>query len=193
MLVAAGTVPAVADDDAGLRAKVNAAMAGVRAMQIRFTAGNGATGIAAVLPHPERMKVQFSMGPASLEVYEVDGFMYRSVNGGPWSKSRLGSGANLFAFTRSFDVRATVKAGPDDTEDGVRYGTFTVDEPSVFAEGAGPGAATIDCSYDKATYRLHRCANNGVTMTYGDYDDPKLTVELPAAAAAASAAPAGLP
>lgn len=192
VLVAALTllVAAPASADAvDLGAKVNAAMAAVRSMQILFTAGNGASGTASVLPHPERVKVQLSIGGSSLEVYEVDGYDYRSLNGGPWSKSRLRPGNNLFDFARSFDPRATLKTGPDETENGLAFGTFTVDEPAAPAADASPRAAPFACSYDKITYRLHRCSHNGVTMAYGDYDDPKISVELPSAATGETDAP----
>ena len=35
------------------------------------------------------------------------------------------------------------------------------------------------CTYDKKTYRINDCSNEGLTLTFSRYDDPANTVTIP--------------
>ena len=38
----------------------------------------------------------------------------------------------------------------------------------------------LTCTYDKTTYRINDCSNEGMTLTFSRYDDPANAVTLPA-------------
>ena len=65
---------------------------------------------------------------------------------------------------------------PDITAGGATWGSFVT-------TAAGPQKdQRLTCVYDKATYRVGVCKNDGLTMSFSRYDDPTNVVTVPAAA-----------
>ncbi len=106
--------------------------------------------------------------------------IYSSKNGAPFEKSAIAADAQ----PRDTPV-GSVKVGelrPDVTLHGRTYGSFetTVELGKVL---------TLTCTYDKLRFRLIRCANDDVSQTYTNFDDPANSIEAPRDAIDAPATP----
>jgi hypothetical protein len=80
----------------------------------------------------------------------------------------------------------------DRTEGGVTYGAF-----GSLAVGNAQVPATMECTYDKATFRPHACTvvlqalPTPLHVTYDKWDDPSNVIQAPPGVAAPTPAPAG--
>ena len=62
---------------------------------------------------------------------------------------------------------------PDRTASGRTWGQFTT-------TSAGPQKDQhLTCTYDKKTFRINDCSNEGLTLTFSRYDDPANIVTIP--------------
>jgi len=68
----------------------------------------------------------------------------------------------------------------DKTAGGKTWGQFST------TSAGPPKDQRLTCTYDKKTYRLTECSNEGMMLTFSRYDDPANVVTIPA-----NIAPAG--
>ena len=180
-LVVAATVPvAAADDGAAVTAKIDAAISGAASYRVTVRGPNGFA-IDIVSVGRDRVRVQSSAGGNSAESVVVGPAMYYHTAGSPWT-------ANAVPVVRTPRKNLLYMGAPDTkvepladrTEAGMTYGAF-----GSLAVGNAQVPATMECTYDKATYRPHACTvvlqalPTPLHVTYDKWDDPSNVVEAP--------------
>jgi hypothetical protein len=180
-LVVAATVPvAAADDGAALTAKIDGAISGAASYRVTVQGPNGFA-IDIVSVGRDRVRVQSSAGGNSAESVVVGPAMYYRTAGSPWT-------ANVVPVVRTPRKNLLYMGAPDTkvepladrTEGGVAYGAF-----GSLAVGNAQVPATMECTYDKATYRPHACTvvlqalPTPLHVTYDKWDDPSNVVDVP--------------
>ena len=194
-LVVAATVPATAaDDGAMLSAKIDAALSSAASYRVTVQGPNGfALDILSV--GRDRVRVQSSAGGNAAESVVVGPAMYYHTAGSPWT-------ANAVPVVRTPRKNLLYMGAPDTklepladrTEAGVTYGAF-----GSLAVGNAQVPATMECTYDKVTYRPHTCTvvlqalPTPLHVTYDKWNDPSNVVEAPAGVAPPTPAPAPVP
>ena len=119
--------------------------------------------------------------------YIVGTTVYQRVNGGAWTKFVIDPAAAA-AFAKSFTRHRSIELLPDRQEDGVTVGAIKVDAtvtvPGSYPESSPPITVSrlAVCTYDKVTFLFRACKTNTSTRQYSRYDDPSLTIEVPAEA-----------
>jgi hypothetical protein len=186
-------VAARADDAADLKAKLAAGLRGTTSLRVVMTLPSGTATMIVRLgsgPSHRGMAVKVQMNgiaaAQTLDMYIVDGYMYQSINGSRWERRPLPDPTQAVHLGPAFGEPGQIVPQPDRVVDGVTYGAFT-ESPAVVP--ASP-LTTFECTYDKATGRLHVCESALGTMTYSGYNDPANVVELPTAAKTAIDLPA---
>ena len=194
-LLVAATVPAAAADDGGaLTAKLDAAISNATSYRVTVQGPNGfALDIVSV--GRDRVRVQSSAGGNTAESVVVGTAMYYHAAGNPWT-------ANLVPVVRTARKNLLYMGAPDSkvepladrTEAGVTYGAF-----GSLAVGNAQVPATMECTYDKTTFRPHTCTivlqalPTPLHVTYDKWNDPTNVVEPPAGVAPPTPAPAPVP
>lgn len=169
-LLAAMALPASADDAAGLRARVSAAMQSTHSFLLATTMTSGLAGTMTYVA-PDRYHTVVAYGGSNYDVVIIGQSAYVSTNGGAYSPMPVPSGfVETQMQLRNVPVESLL---PDTTVAGVTYGQFAT-------TSAGPQHDQhLSCTYDKTTYRVVRCANPSVTVSFSHYDDPTNVVVVP--------------
>ena len=194
-LVVAATVPAAAaDDGAALTAKIDAALSSAASYRVTVQGPNGfALDIVSV--GRDRVRVGSTAGGTTAESVVVGNAMYYHAAGNPWT-------ANAVPVVKTQRKNLLYMGAPDTklepladrTEAGVAYGAF-----GSLAVGNAQVPATMECTYDKATYRPHACTivlqalPTPLHVTYDKWNDPSNVVEPPPNVAPPTPAPARAP
>ena len=175
-LLAAGPVAARADELSTVRVKVSAAMHAAKSFVVTTTAATGFS-VTMTFAAPDRYHSTLAYNGQSRDVvligpvaYVSDGAAYRKTDAPP---------EVVAAQTQLRDVPVD-QVLPDQTAAGRNWGQFAT-------TSAGPQKDQhLTCTYDKKTYRINDCSNEGLTLTFSRYDDPTNIVSVPA-----NLAPAG--
>jgi hypothetical protein len=194
-LVVAATVPAAAADDGGaLTAKIDAALSSATSYRVTVQGPNGfALDIVSV--GRDRVRVGSSAGGTTAESVVVGTAMYYHTAGNPWT-------ANAVPIVRTPRKNLLYMGAPDTkvepladrTDAGVTYGAF-----GSLAVGNAQVPATMECTYDKTTYRPHTCTvvlqalPTPLHVTYDKWNDPSNVVEAPPGVAPPTPAPVRAP
>jgi hypothetical protein len=194
-LVVAATVPAAAaDDGAALTAKIDAALSSAASYRVTVQGPNGfALDIVSV--GRDRVRVGSSAGGTTAESVVVGNAMYYHAAGNPWT-------ANAVPVVKTQRKNLLYMGAPDTkvepladrTDAGVTYGAF-----GSLAVGNAQVPATMECTYEKATYRPHTCTivlqalPTPLHVTYDKWNDPSNVVEPPPGVAAPTPAPVRAP
>jgi len=172
-----------ADEATDFIAKMTAAMAGIKSMQVSIGGSRAQAGFSIVMTivTPDRVKEAMTMGPLNVDVYSPgDGFYYVHI-GTTWQKAAFEKSqiASITAQATAISAGRELKLLPDRTEDGVVVGVYqsVVHAPAMF--GAPAHVSTSICSYDKLTYLMKKCDDGTFATTYSHYDDPANVIELP--------------
>jgi hypothetical protein len=168
-LLAAAPVAARADDLTTVRSKIGAAMQSAKSFVVTTTASTGFT-VTMTFAAPDRYHSSLVYNGASRDVvlvgpvaYISDGQAYRKTDAPP---QVLAAQAQL----RDVPVDQVL---PDKTAGGKTWGQFAT-------TSAGPEKDQhLVCTYDKKTYRINDCSNEGLSMTFSRYDDPQNVVTIP--------------
>jgi len=175
MLAGAAAAPAQADTTADLQTKIDAAMTHAKSFVVTTLYPAQAYSSTLVYVAPDRSRVAVAIAANTTDVVTVGNTSYSSKNGAPFEKADVSAEAGQrlksIGSTKVTALHADVALG------GTRYGAFETTLPL----GAD---VTLTCTYDKKSFRLARCANDDVTETYSNYDDPKNVVEIPSNIAA---------
>jgi hypothetical protein len=194
-LVVAATVPAAAaDDGVALTAKIDAALSSAASYRVTVQGPNGfALDIVSV--GRDRVRVGSSAGGTTAESVVVGTAMYYRAAGNPWT-------ANAVPVVKTQRKNLLYMGAPDTkvepladrTEAGVTYGAF-----GSLAVGNAQVPATMECTYDKVTYRPHACTivlqalPTPLHVTYDKWNDPSNVVEAPPGVAPPTPAPVRAP
>jgi hypothetical protein len=194
-LVVAATVPAAAaDDGAALTAKIDAAISSAASYRVTVQGPNGfALDIVSV--GRDRVRVGSTAAGTTAESVVVGNAMYYRAASNPWT-------ANAVPVVKTLRKNLLYMGAPDTkvepladrTEAGVTYGSF-----GSLAVGNAQVPATMECTYDKATYRPHTCTivlqalPTPLHVTYDRWNDPSNVVEAPPGVAPPTPAPARAP
>jgi hypothetical protein len=196
LLALASVVPAFAADpptgDPSLTAKVDAAISG--ASSYRIAVSGGPLGLTLDIREvgSDRVKIATTTANGSAESIVVGTSMYYRPAGGEW-KAYPVPPIPKTRRNRLYMAAADTLLEPlaDRSEGGETLGAFR----SVAAGNAQlPG--TMDCTYDKVTFRPRTCSVllRGLTtplqVTYAGWDDPANAVEAPSGVAAPPPLPA---
>jgi hypothetical protein len=168
-LLAAGPVAARADDLATVRSKVSSAMHAAKSFVVTTTASTGFS-VTMTFAAPDRYHSTLAYNGQGRDVvlvgpvaYISDGAAYRKTDAPP---EVVAAQAQL----RDVPVDQVL---PDRTASGRTWGQFTT-------TSAGPQKDQhLTCTYDKKTFRINDCSNEGLTLTFSRYDDPANIVTIP--------------
>jgi hypothetical protein len=172
-LLAAYPAAARADDAATVRAKIAAAMQAAKSYVITTTASTGFS-VTTTFVAPDRFHSSLSYGGVTRDVVLIGTTAYVSEDGRAYQKTDAPP-AVLAAQSqlRAVPIDALIS---DKTLAGKTWGRFVT-------TSAGPQKdQRLTCTFDKLTYRINDCSNEGMTLTFSRYDDPQNAVAIPAVA-----------
>ena len=194
-LVVAATVPATAaDDGAALTAKLDAAIGGAASYRVTVQGPNGFALDIVSVGH-DRVRIQSSAGGTTAESVVVGNAMYYHAAGNPWTANAVPPVKRVrknLLYMGAPDTKVEPLA--DRTEAGITYGAF-----GSIAVGNAQVPATMECTYDKASYRPHACTivlqalPTPLHVTYDKWNDPSNVVEPPPGVAPPTPAPVAAP
>jgi hypothetical protein len=171
-----GGMQARADDGTGVAAKIAAAMAAVRAMEVTQThPGYQGTAIMQLDPTP-RLHITAINPKETFESLVLDGYYFTRLCNGPWERSPTAGGIGDVMQTWTRVDPTSIAVLPDPSEPGV--GAVSM----LMSTAVPPGidTATYVCTYAKGTYRLQSCTKTVLseTVTF-TYDLPKTAFDPP--------------
>ncbi len=170
-LLAATCVPARAEDLATVRGRIAGAMQSAKSFVVTTTATTGFT-VTMTFVAPDRFHSTLAYNGASPDVVLVGPVAYVSANTGQPYRKTDAPPEVIAAQTHLRDVPVD-QVLPDKNAGGKTWGQFTT-------TSAGPQKDQhLTCSYDKKTYRINDCSNEGLTVTFSRYDDPANVVAIP--------------
>ena len=177
-LLAALSAPArAADDLAAVRAKVAAAMQGAKSFVVVTTATTGFT-VTMTFVAPDRYHSSLAYGGGTRDIVLVGPVAYVSADGGQTYRKTDTPASVLEAQSQLRNVPVD-ELLPDKIVAGKTWGQFAT-------TAAGPEKDQhLTCTYDKKTYRLNDCVNEGFSLVFSRYDDPANVVTIPAVASPA--------
>ena len=170
-LLAAVRAPARADDLATVRARVASAMQAAKSFVVTTTASTGYK-IRMTFVAPDRFHSALAYNGTAPDVVLVGPVAYVSGDAGqPYRKTEAPPEV-IAAQTHLRDVPVE-QVLPDKIAGGKTWGQFST-------TSAGPQKdQRLTCTYDKKTYRISDCSNEGLTLTFSHYDDPANAVTIP--------------
>jgi hypothetical protein len=177
LLAITGSLRAGADDGTGVAAKITAAMAAVRAMEVtQAHPGYRGTAMMELDPTP-RLHITAINPKETFESLVLDGYYFTRLCNGPWERSPTAGGIGDVMQTWTHVDATGISALPDPSEPGI--GNVSM----LMSTTVPPGVdtATYVCSYAKGTYRLQSCTKTVLaeTVTFS-YDLPKTAFDAPA-------------
>jgi len=169
-LLAAAPAAARADDLATVRTKVGAAMQSAKSFVVTTTASTGFT-VTMTFAAPDRYHSSLIYNGASRDVVLVGPVAYISSDGQPYRKTD--APPEVIAAQAQLRDIPVDQVLPDKTAGGKSWGQFAT-------TSAGPQKDQhLVCTYDKKTYRVNDCSNEGLSITFSRYDDPQNVVTIP--------------
>lgn len=170
--------------------KVDNAIAGATSYRVVVAGPDGLT-VEVRSFGPDRVHVASTIGPVTSESVVIGGAMYYRASGSDWKSAAVPTVKHVRRNRLYMGAPDTVLTPLDDRVEptGV-VGAFR----SAAAANANV-TGTMDCTYEKATYRPRTCtiSVNGlatpVVVTYDRWDDPANVVEPPAGVAAPTPSP----
>jgi hypothetical protein len=169
-LLASLAAPARADDLATVRVKVAGAMQSAKSFVVTTTAATGFS-VTMTFAAPDRYHSALAYGGGTRDVVLAGPVAYVSADGGPYRKTD--APPELIAAQAHFREVPVDQVLPDKSAGGKTWGQFAT-------TSAGPQKdQRLICTYDKKTYRIGDCSNEGLTLTFSRYDDPANVVSIP--------------
>jgi len=166
----ATAAPARADDLPTMRAKVAAAMLAAKSFVVTTTAATGFS-VTMTFVAPDRYHSSLAYNGGSRDVVLVGALAYVSADGGRYRKTD--APPEVIAAQAHFREVPVDQMLPDKTVGGKTWGQFST-------TSAGPQKnQRLTCTYDKTTYRIGDCSNEGLSLTFSRYDDPANVVTVP--------------
>ena len=170
-LLAAAPAAARADDLATVRTKVGAAMHAAKSFVVTTTAATGFS-VTMTFAAPDRYHSTLAYNGTNRDVVLVGPVAYISDNAQVYRKTDAPPEV-IAAQAQLRDVPVD-QVLPDKNAGGRMWGQFAT-------TSAGPSKnQRLICTYDKKTYRINDCSNEGLSLTFSRYDDPANVVTVPA-------------
>lgn len=170
-LLAATCVPARAEDLATVRGRVAGAMQSAKSFVVT-TAGTNGSKVTMTFVAPDRFHSTAAYNGRSADVVLVGTVAYVSADTGQPYRKTDAPPEVIAAQAHLRDVPVD-QVLPDKIAAGKTWGQFTT-------TSAGPQKDQhLTCSYDKKTYRINDCSEEGLTVTFSRYDDPANVVTIP--------------
>lgn len=167
----AAPAAARAEDAATVRGKIAAAMQSAKSYVITTTASTGFT-VTTTFAAPDRFHSSLAYGATKRDVVLIGQVAYVSDNGRPYRK--IDAPPGIVASQSQLRDVPVDQVLADTTAGGKTWGRFVT-------TSAGPQKdQRLTCSFDKRTYRINDCSNEGMTLTFSRYDDPLNVVTVPA-------------
>lgn len=170
-LLAADTVAARADDAAAaLHGKITAAMSSAKSFVTTTSASTGFT-VTMTFAAPDRYHSSLSYIGTTRDVVIIGPAVYVSNGGQPYRQ--VEAPPDVISAPAQLREVPVDRVLPDMIESGVRWGRFET-------TSSGPQKDQhLVCTYDKRTYRLAQCSNEGFKIVFSRYDDPQNVVTMP--------------
>jgi hypothetical protein len=172
---------ATADDSTSLGGKIDAALSAAKSYQVDITGpGDRSGSIVVVRGVGSRYRTPTSSGVTM--TYMIGTTVYQHTARG-WLKFIMDP-SSLATLSKSTTRHRSAEPLPDRTEGGITVGAITT-IVTIVLPGLDPALGTSGsgvCTYDKGTFLLRMCTFDQRTLQYSRYDDPSLTIELPAEA-----------
>ncbi|HEX3463376.1 MAG TPA: hypothetical protein VHS78_04935 [Candidatus Elarobacter sp.] len=160
-----------AEDAGTVRGKIAAAMHAARSYVITTTASTGFT-VTTTFAAPDRFHSSLTYGGTTRDVVLIGPVAYVSDDGRAYQKKP--APPEVLAAQSQLNDVPVERVLSDSTVAGRTWGRFTT-------TSAGPQKdQRLTCTFDKQTYRIERCSNEGMTLTFSRYDDPQNVVAVPA-------------
>ena len=173
-LLAAAPAAARADDLASLRGKIGATMHAAKSFVVTTTATTGFR-VVTTFAAPDRYHSTLSYN-GTTDVILIGPVAYISSDGRTYRKTD--APPEMLAAQGQFLNVPVDRALPDTVENGKTWGRFATTSSGLQKD------QHLICTYDKQTYRIGACANEGLTLAFSRYDDPANVVGVPAVVAA---------
>jgi hypothetical protein len=170
-LLAATSAGARADDASAVGARVTAAMESAKSFVVTTTASTGFS-VTMTFVAPDRYHSALAYNGLNRDVVLVGSSAYVSEGGGVYRKTD--APAEVVAAGRQLREIPVERVLPDRTAGGTTWGRFAT------TSSGGQKVQHLICSYDKKTYRVAECSNEGLTLMFSRYDDPANAVSVPA-------------
>ena len=190
LIVAAAAPAGAADDATALSAKIDQAISAATSYRVTV-AGPGGLAVDILTVGHDRVHVQSTAGGTPKESLVIGTAMYYREAAAPWIASIVPAvkrpRKNLL-YMAAPDTKLEPLA--DRAEAGVTYGAF-----GSLAVGNSGVPATMECTYDKTTYRPRTCTvvlqavPVPLRVTYDKWNDPSNAVEPPPGVAPPTPAP----
>ena len=194
LVVATGVPAAAADDGAALSAKIDQAIGAATSYHVAVSGPSGFAVDILEVGH-DRVRVVSTVGGTTTESLVIGTAMYYRGPATPWAASAVAAvkrpRKNLL-YMAAPDTK--LEPLPDRSDAGVTYGAF-----GSLALGNGGIPATMECTYDKATFLPHACTivvqslPTPLHVTYDRWSDPANVVEAPPGVAPPTPAPSPAP
>jgi hypothetical protein len=169
-LLAAGPAAARADDLASVRSKIASAMLSATSFVVTTTASTGFS-VVMTFAAPDRYHSSLTYNGQGRDVVLVGPVAYVSDDGSTYRKTD--APPEVIAAQGTLRVVPVENLLPDRVASGKTWGQFAT-------TSAGPQKDQhLTCTYDKKTYRIMDCSNEGMTLTFSRYDDPANIVTIP--------------
>ena len=161
-----------AEDAATVRGKIAAAMQSAKSYVITTSATTGFT-VTTTFAAPDRFHSSLAYGATKRDVVLIGQVAYVSDDGRPYQK--IDAPPDIVAAQSQLRAVPVDQVLPDTSAGGKSWGRFVT-------TSAGPQKdQRLTCTFDKRTYRINDCSNEGMTLTFSRYDDPANVVSIPAA------------
>jgi len=168
-LPAALPVAVPADELTDVRERVQAAMHWARSYVVTTNALTGFT-VTMTFVAPDRYRSQAAYNGATVDVILIGGTAYVSTDGKTYRKTQPPPEVAAQAQLHEVPVESLL---PDKLIGSRVWGRFRT-------TASGPEKDQhLVCTYDKRTYRINDCSNEGMTLTFSRYDDPANVVAPP--------------
>ncbi len=175
-LPAALPLAAAADELTDVRERVEAAMHWARSYVVTTNAATGFT-VTMTFVAPDRYRSVLSYGGTTFDVILIGSTAYVSADGKTYRKTQ--PPPEVLAAEAQLNDVPVEQLMPDKLIGSRVWGRFRT-------TASGPQKDQhLVCTFDKKTYRINDCSNEGMTLTFSRYDDPANVVPVPATPAGA--------
>ncbi|HEY6236883.1 MAG TPA: hypothetical protein VIW69_17410 [Candidatus Elarobacter sp.] len=190
LVVATGVPAAAADDGAALSAKIDQAIGAATSYHVAVSGPSGFVVDILEVGH-DRVRIVSTVGGTTTESLVIGTAMYYHGPATPWAAAAVPAvkrpRKNLL-YMAAPDTK--LEPLPDRSDAGVTYGAF-----GSLALGNGGIPATMECTYDKATFLPHACTiviqslPTPLHVIYDRWSDPANVIEAPPGVAPPTPAP----
>ncbi len=194
LVVASGAAATAADDGVALSAKIDQAIGSATSYHVGVSGPSGLAVDILEVGH-DRVRVVSTVGGTTTESLVIGTAMYYRGPSTPWAAAAVPvvkrPRKNLL-YMAAPDTKLEPLA--DRSDGGVTYGAF-----GSLALGNGGIPATMECTYDKATFLPHACTivlqslPTPLHVTYDRWSDPANVIEAPPGVAPPTPAPSPAP